>query len=95
MQHIMHKKSTRSFPVIDRLAILVGILQPIMTIPQIVMVVSIGDASQISLWTWLTYDIASVVLITYGIKHKLAPIIIAQVAWLIVQTIMIALIFLY
>lgn len=95
MQHIMHKKSGRSFPVIDRLAILVGILQPIMTIPQIVMVISVGDASQISLWTWFTYDVASVVLLIYGIKHKLAPIIIAQVAWLIAQTAMIALVFIY
>lgn len=91
----MHKKSDRSYPVTDTLALIVGVAQPIMTIPQIVLVFKVQDSSQISLATWLTYDIASVVLLIYGFKHKLKPIIISQTIWLVVQTVMIAAIFLF
>lgn len=95
MRHIMHKKSKNSFPVIDNLALLMGFLQPFFTVPQIFMIVESQDASSISLITWVTYDVASVVLLIYGLKHKLRPIIVAQVLWLIVQTILIALLFIY
>lgn len=93
MRHVMHKKSQRPLPVVNSLALLVGLLQPIMTIPQIILVFEAGDASQVSFWTWLTYDIASVVMLWYGIAHRLVPIIVAQILWLVVQTIMIAAIF--
>ena len=95
MRHIMHTKDNRSFPVIDKLALFIGVVQPLMTIPQVVLVLSLRDASQISFATWFTYDVASVVLLTYGIKHRLLPIIVSQSIWLIVQTLMIALIFIY
>lgn len=91
----MHKKSANSFPVVDNLALLMGFLQPFFTIPQILMIIESRDASSISLITWVTYDVASVVLLIYGLKHKLRPIIVAQVLWLIVQTILIALLFVY
>lgn len=89
----MHKRSDRSYPITDALALLVGLAQPIMTIPQIVLVFTLHDSSQISLATWVTYDIASVVLLIYGFRHKLMPIIISQICWLVVQTIMIIAIF--
>lgn len=91
----MHKKSPRSYPLVDGLALLVGFVQPIMTIPQILTVIQAGDASQISWITWLTYDIASIILLTYGIAHRLMPIIVAQALWLVVQTVMIVLTIIY
>ncbi len=80
---------------IDRWALIVGTLQPLMTIPQIVLVYSSRNASQISVITWVAYDMASVVLLMYGIKHKLLPIIVAQVIWLVVQTALIVAIFIF
>jgi uncharacterized protein with PQ loop repeat len=90
MRHVTHhhkhiKKASKS-PRLDGLALLVGILQPVMTLPQLWMIIELQDASQISLWTWVTYDIASVIMLIYGIKHRLVPIIVAQILWLSVQT---------
>jgi len=99
MRHIMHapqsKKGKRSYRKIDALALVVGILQPLMTLPQIIVVFQAKDASQLSLLTWVAYDIASVVLLIYGIVHKLKPIVVAQIFWLIVQSVLILAIFLF
>jgi len=99
MRHIMHaphsKKGKRSYRKIDALALVVGILQPLMTLPQIVVVFQAKDASQLSLLTWVAYDLASIVLLIYGIVHKLKPIVVAQIFWLIVQSVLILAIFLF
>ncbi len=71
---------------IDVLALVVGIIQPLTTLPQIYLVYSSHDASQVSLFTWTGYNIASIILLIYGLKHKLTPIIWAQILWLVVQT---------
>ena len=93
MRHIMHiprsKKERQSHTVVDTLALLVGFLQPLMTVPQIIVVFQAQNASQLSIITWVAYDIASVVLLTYGIIHKLKPIVVAQTVWLIVQSVLI------
>jgi len=97
MRHIMHKvtpkKGKRSFRTIDSLTLLVGILQPLMTLPQIILIFESGDASQQSILTWVAYDIASVVVLIYGIMHKLKPIVVTQILWLIVQSVIIVAIF--
>ena len=85
-------KDTRG---LDRLTLIVGVIQPIMTLPQIITVYSQRDSSQIALITWIAYDIASVVLLMYGMKHSWKPIIFAQIIWLIVQTTMAASVFIF
>ena len=74
---------------IDSLALLVGVLQPLTTFPQIYLVFSSHDVSQVSLFMWSSYNLSSVVLLAYGLKHRLWPIIVAQILWLIVQSLMI------
>lgn len=83
------KKDQKTYPLIDSLALLVGILQPLMTLPQILVVFKAQDASQQSLLTWVAYDIASTVLLLYGIVHKLKPIVVTQSLWLIVQSVLV------
>lgn len=80
-----HKKAPKNSG-IDTLALIVGILQPLMTLPQIYLVFSTQEVAGLSLFMWVAWDIASVILLIYGLKHKLAPIIVAQVLWLVVQT---------
>lgn len=89
MRHTLHpthkiKKTTG----IDTLALIVSILQPLTTFPQIYIVYTSQDVSQISFFMWTAYNVASVILLIYGLKHKLTPIIWAQALWLLVQTLM-------
>jgi len=87
MKHTFHPKhKIKNTDKIDSLALAVGIIQPLTTIPQIYLVYSSGNASEVSLFMWTGYNIASVVLLIYGLKHKLKPIVWAQILWLIVQT---------
>lgn len=80
---------------IDTLALIVGIIQPLATLPQIYLVFSSGDVSQVSLFMWTSYNVASVILLIYGLKYKLLPIIWAQILWLVVQTLMMVAVFVF
>ena len=96
MRHTFHPKhKIKNNGPIDTLALIVGITQPLVTIPQIYLVYSTQDASDISLFMWTGFNVASVVLLLYGIRHKLKPIIYAQILWLIVQTPMMFSVFIF
>lgn len=102
MRHIHHAHKThyaktkkQQNSLIDWLALAVGVLQPLTTIPQIYLVYSSRDTSTVSLFMWTSYNVASIILLLYGIKHKLTPIIWAQSLWILVQTPMMISVFLF
>ncbi len=80
---------------IDAMALIVGIVQPLATIPQIWLIYSSHSSAGLSLFMWACYDLSSVVLLIYGLKHKLTPIIVAQTLWLMAQTPIVASIFIF
>ena len=80
---------------IDALALVVGIIQPLTTLPQIYLVYTSRDVSQVSLFMWTSYNVASVILLIYGFKYKLLPVIGAQILWLLVQTPMMIAVFVF
>lgn len=96
MKHTFHPRhKVKNNGPIDTMALLVGVFQPFLTLPQIYLVYTTRDASDVSLIMWLGFDVASIVLLMYGLRHKLKPIIIAQALWLIVQTPMVIAVFLF
>lgn len=96
MRHTFHPKhKIKITDKIDAFALLVSIIQPLATLPQIYLVYTARDASDVSLFMWTGFNIASVVLLLYGIKHKLVPIIVSQILWLIVQSAMMISVFLF
>ena len=80
---------------IDKLALVVGIIEPLTTFPQIYLVFTSHDVSQVSLFMWTGYNVSSVILLIYGLKHKLLPVIGAQILWLFVQTLMMIAVFIF
>jgi uncharacterized protein with PQ loop repeat len=96
MQHTFHPKhKIKNNSPIDTLALFVGIIQPVVTLPQIYLVYSTQDASDVSLFMWAGFNVASVILLMYGLRHKLKPIIFAQILWLLVQTPMVLSVFIF
>ena len=63
---------------VDKFIYVVGILGPIMTVPQIMKVWIERNAAGISVTTWLAYTIMSFFWIIYGIIHKEKPIIVSS-----------------
>ena len=59
----------------DRLIYIIGIVGPIMTIPQVTKIWIDKNAGGISIIAWGTYTITSLCWIIYGVMHKEKPII--------------------
>lgn len=96
MRHTFHPKhKIKNNGPIDTLALLVGITQPLLTVPQIYLIYTTQDASDVSLFMWTGFNIASVILLMYGLRHKLKPIIWAQTLWIIFQTPMMLSVFIF
>jgi len=87
MKHTLHPKHKFiRTGAVDTLALIVGVVQPLVTIPQIYLIYSTQDATGVSAFMWAGYNVSSVILLLYGLRHKLTPIIVAQILWLVVQT---------
>ncbi len=75
-----HKKS-----IVDKAVYVAAILQPLMTIPQVVLIYTTHSAEGVSLITWLMYAILGLAFLAYGIKYKLWPIALTQILWFCLQ----------
>ena len=69
----------------DKLVYIVGILGPVMTIPQVMKIWLEKNAAGISLATWIIYTLSSLVWAVYGIMHKERPITISSLMFVIVN----------
>lgn len=69
----------------DKAIFAIGLIGPIMTIPQLLTIWLTHSASGISLVTWCAYCFTAFFWLMYGILHKEKPIIITYSAFLIVD----------
>lgn len=80
---------------IEKFALVAGIVQPLITLPQIVGIYSSRSAVDVSLLTWVGYLLFGITFLIYGIAFKLKPIWIGQIIWVSMQTIVVVGILLY
>lgn len=80
---------------IDWLMWLAGLVGPISTIPQIYVIYVNKSATNISMLSWGLYSATTVVFLLYSIIHKLKPLIINSLLWLLADTAVIVGIMLY
>ena len=74
----------------DRLILVVGILGPVMTIPQLMKIYIERNAAGISVITYSSYFILDFFWLAYGIIHKEKPIILTFAAWILLNILIIA-----
>lgn len=74
----------------DRAVIIMSIVSPLMTLPQVWNVWVHQDITGISLITWGTYTVGSSVWLMYGILHKEARIILLNVLFVIFNGMVVA-----
>jgi len=74
---------------IDYSALTIGILIPLMTLPQIIQIFVTKDASSISIPTWGAYIFSSCFWFAYAVIHKSRPLIVNSVMWLIVNVLVV------
>jgi len=85
-KHKQNKNKRQKPALINSLIIPVAILQPLMTLPQIAAIFAHRSARDVSIFTWVAYNVASAFWLYYGIVHRERAIIMSQILWLIVQT---------
>lgn len=74
---------------------MVALIGPIALIPQVLQLYTLRDASDLSPVTWILWEILSGIWLVYGLVHKEVPIIVGNLAFLVLQAIVIIAIFIY
>jgi uncharacterized protein with PQ loop repeat len=80
---------------VERIALVAGIVQPLITIPQIITIYGNKSAEDVSLYTWLGYLVFGIIFLVYGIVFNLKPIWVGQIIWVTMQVITVIGILLY
>lgn len=71
---------------LDRVVFAAGIVGPVLTLPQIVLIYTNHDASGISAMSWFGWAALNVVWILYGLVHKEPPIVMTYSFWFIANS---------
>mgnify|MGYP001612382710 FL=1 len=66
---------------LDKAVYAVGILGPIMTIPQILLIYTNRDASGGAAISWFMWTLFTIPWILYGLVHRERPIVITYLLW--------------
>lgn len=69
--------------IVDVTVYVVSIVSPILTIPQIINIYSVQDATGVSALTWGAYTLFSLPWILYGIVHREKVLIVNNTLWFI------------
>ena len=68
---------------IHNLVLVVGIAEPVMTIPQVYKVWVENQTAGLSIYSWIFYGLGSCVWLVYGLKIKDKPVIVTGILWIL------------
>lgn len=71
--------------VVDRIAFVVGVIGPLLTLPQVWIIWAHQQVNGLSLVTWSSYVLNNIFWIYYGFLHEEKPIIVMYFFWLVVN----------
>lgn len=75
---------------LDNFVLVVGVIGPGMTLPQVLKIWIEQNAAGVSLISWSAYMVLDVTWLIYGLVHKVKPIIISYIVWLVLEVFLIA-----
>ena len=81
---IIIKKSKKP-KLVDRATYVVAILEPLVTLPQVITIFADKTATGVSLVTWVGYELLTLVWIWYAVVHKDRLIFLYQGLFLMIQ----------
>lgn len=74
----------------DKTMLIVGIIGPFMTIPQVYDIWVGHKVDGVSLISWSAYTVIACIWLSYGLVHKEKPIILTNFLYIIVNTIIVS-----
>ena len=81
--------------IINAVVMVTGILGPLASVPQAWQIYSTCSAAGVALLTWVLFLIYNSTMIIYAIVHRLLPILISNIVWIILEVIIITGILIY
>ena|ERR1019366_6226526 len=84
--HRQQIKKPEKPKLVDKATYVVAILEPLVTLPQVVTIFTNKTAAGVSLTTWVGYELLTLVWIWYALAHKDRLILLYQGLFLIIQT---------
>jgi uncharacterized protein with PQ loop repeat len=90
--HIPHR---RPKTLLDWSVTVMAVVGPLLGLPQIIEIYTTQNVSGLSLLAWIGFTFYTLVFLTFGIVHKLKPLIITQTLWLATYILIIIGILLY
>ena len=80
---------------LDGLVMVNAVAMPFTTLPQITKIFQFKDAAAISIWMWVLYTLSCLIMLVYGVVHKVKWLIVLNVLWLAANSLVIFGIILY
>ncbi len=80
---------------LDNVCIVVGVIAPLTALTQIHKIWVLKNAIGVSLITWLACAILAVPMLIYGIVHRATPIIVLNILWIVMDTLVVAGVLMY
>jgi MtN3 and saliva related transmembrane protein len=71
---------------LNKVIMLVAIIEPLTTLPQIIEVFTKQNVSGVSVWTWSLYLLAEVIWLIYGLAIKNRPVIVTNFLWILMDS---------
>ncbi len=84
-RHLEKMRVKKKYKLLDAVMYVVAIVSPFMTLPQLYLVWIQKDISGVSVFSWAGYSFFNAFWVVYGFVHKDKPIILCNIAWVIVQ----------
>lgn len=78
------QKPTLGDTVLNRLVVLVSVAYPLSAVPQLVRIIE-GDARGVSVLSWVSFFVCAGLFLIYGLRHRVAPMIISNTLWVVVD----------
>lgn len=83
------KNKKKRLEAVDRLMMVVALLHPLSGLPQIIDIYVNQNVAGVSILTWIGFMSFGSIYLYYGILHKLKPVILTQILWMIVDVMVI------
>ncbi|OGL30464.1 hypothetical protein A3F37_01155 [Candidatus Saccharibacteria bacterium RIFCSPHIGHO2_12_FULL_41_12] len=94
--HILHTRiSRKDRKLVDKVMMFACVVAPLFVLPQLFQIFSNHDATNVSITTWVSFALFAFIYLLYGIVHRLKPLIITNILWLIVELAAVAGILIY
>ena len=93
LHHIHHRKQHKllKYPhpdpkirILDNVVLIFSVVLPLMSLPQAYNIWILKDTGGVSLITWVFFTMLAIPFILYGFVHKVKPMIVANIIWVII-----------